>query len=159
MVIGDDREYVRMILDWLDAEGNDKDGTPSELPPGSLCFVAPVVEGTEVKILRGGDDPGTIVASAREGIEGTMAAVREVGAEPAICLLSNCCARGMRLRTFGDGQDEVPEAILPAMDAEIPLFGFYAWGELGRIHGTYQNLAHQYQQHTFVTAVLAVDEE
>lgn len=66
----------------------------------------------------------------------------------------------MRLRTFGtSSNDEVTEAILPAMESEIPLFGFYAWGELGRIKGDYEKLSHQYQQHTFVSAVLAVEGE
>lgn len=45
------------------------------------------------------------------------------------------------------------------MESEIPLFGFYAWGELGRIKGDYEKLSHQYQQHTFVSAVLAVEGE
>jgi len=158
VVVGGGKEYVRMVLNWVGADGKDKDGKDTDVPPGSLCFVAPVVEGTKVKIFSGGDDARAIVCSAEEGIEETMREAKASGAAPALCLLSNCCARGMRLRTFGEsGDDEVSEAIIPAMGKEIPLFGFYAWGELGRIKGKYQGLSHQYQQHTFVSAVIAVE--
>jgi len=76
---------------------------------------------------------------------------------PALCLLSDCCARGMRLRTFRKGNDdEVKEAIAPALGAGVPIFGFYAWGELGRIQGDYQGMKHQYQQHTFVSALVGL---
>ena len=158
VVVGENKQYLRMVLNWIDAEGKDKDGKASELPPGSLCFVAPVVKGTKIKCLAGGDDAPAIVATAKQGIAETMQQVRDAGAEPAVCLLSNCCCRGMRLRTFREGNDdEVTEAILPAMGKEIPLFGFYAWGELGRICGQYEGLSHQYQQHTFVSTVLAIE--
>jgi hypothetical protein len=160
VVIGDEKEYLRMILNWVDADGKDKDGQPSDLPPGSLCFVAPVVDGTKIRILGGGDDARAIVASAQLGMAETLQEASAANAEPALCLLSNCCCRGMRLRTFGSGSDdEVTEAILPAMETEFPLFGFYAWGELGRIKGEYQDLSHQYQQHTFVSAVLAITKD
>jgi hypothetical protein len=86
-----------------------------------------------------------------------VAAARKAGDKPALALLSNCCARGMRLRTFTKGgQDEVRQAILPALGGNVPVFGFYAWGELGRIQGRYQGMTHQYQQHTFVSAVVGV---
>ncbi len=98
-----------MILNWVDADGKDKDGRKADAPPGSLRFVSPVVKGTKVKCLAGGGD-------------------------------------------------EVTEAILPALGANVPVFGFYAWGELGRIRGTYQRLDHQYQQHTFVTSVVGLEE-
>jgi len=160
VVLGEEKEYLRMILNWVDAEGKDKDGNESDLPPGAICFVAPVVNGTKIRILGGGDDADAIVASAQLGVAETLREASSANAEPAICLLSNCCCRGMRLRTFGtSSNDEVTEAILPAMENEIPLFGFYAWGELGRIKGEYEKLSHQYQQHTFVSAVLAVEGE
>jgi len=156
--VSEGKQYVRMVLNWVDKEGKDKDGKEVDAPPGSLCFVAPVVKGTKIKILCGGDDAPAIVASAKQGVGETLAEAEKAGVTPALCLLSNCCARGMRLRTFREGNDdEVIEAIIPAMKTEIPLFGFYAWGELGRIKGEYRGLKHQYQQHTFVTAVVGIE--
>ena len=49
-------------------EGKDKDGKQTDLPAGSLAFVAPVDKGTKVKILAGGRDAKAIVSSARKGI-------------------------------------------------------------------------------------------
>ncbi len=158
VVVSEGNEYIRMILNWVDADGKDKDGKETDVPAGSLAFVAPVVKGTKVKIMAGGQDPRAIVSSAQEGISEMITQAGREGVEPALCLISNCCARGMRLRTFRKGNDdEVTEAIIPAMKDEIPLFGFYAWGELGRIKGEYEGLSHQYQQHTFVSAIVAVE--
>jgi hypothetical protein len=158
VVVDPNKVYLRMVLDWTDPNGKDKNGQPSTLPPGSLKFVAPVAKGSQVRILAGGSDAKAIVASASDGISQTMAEVKAANVKPALCLVSNCCARGMRLRTFRQGNDdEVTEAIIPAMGEEFPLFGFYAWGELGRIKGEYQGMNHQYQQHTFVTAVIGIE--
>jgi len=158
VVVSEGKQYVRMVLNWVDKDGKDKDGKEVDVPPGSLCFVAPVVKGSKINVLCGGECAKSIVQAAQTGVKETMKEARSADFRPAVCLLSNCCARGMRLRTFGEKtDDEVTQAIVPAMGKEIPLFGFYAWGELGRIKGEYQKLSHQYQQHTFVSAVLAVE--
>lgn len=134
--------YLRMVLQWNDETKG-------------LKFVAPVPVGTKVKILKGGDDAQKIVDSAREGIVQSL--YKAGDAKPLVVLLSNCCARGMRLRKFREGnEDEVKLAILPALKeaGDVPIFGFYAWGELGPIAGPFQGLSCMYQQHTFVSAVL-----
>jgi hypothetical protein len=159
VVVAPGKVYLRMILDWVSEDGTNHKGEPTNLPPGSLRFVSPIVEGTKVKILSGGDDARAIVDSAKEGFAQRVDDARRAGTEPALALVSNCCARGMRLRTFRKGHDdEVPEAILPALNADVPVFGFYAYGELGPIRGPYQGLSHQYQQHTFVSALLGLEE-
>ena len=48
-------------------------------------------------------------------------------------------------------------SILPALGKGIPIFGFYAWGELGRIQGDYAGMDHQYQQHTFVSNMIGIE--
>ncbi len=162
VIVGENKVYLRMILDWIDKDGKNMNGEKSNLPPGSLKFVAPIVKGSQVKILSGGSDAKAIVASAHEGISETLAEAKAANVEPVLCLLSDCCARGMRLRMFrGKGNDdEVTEAIVPAMgQEEFPLFGFDAWGELGRIKGQYQGMNHQYQQHTFVTAIVGIGKQ
>ena len=157
VVIAADKVYLRMILDWVDKDGNGREGQPAGAPTGSLRFVSPVVKDTKIKCLAGGDDAWAIVASANRGLAAAVADAKAAGNVPILALVSNCCARGMRLRTFRKGNDdEVTEAILPAIGPGVPVFGFYAWGELGRIRGRYQGLDHQYQQHTFVTAVVTM---
>jgi len=142
VIVGKDKVYLRMVL----AEDKEKKG---------LKFVAAVPVGTKVKILKGGFDAQKIVDSAKEGI--TQSLYKAGDAEPLAVLLSNCCARGMRLREFRKGnEDEVKLAILPALGdkSATPIFGFYAWGELGPIAGPFNGLRCMYQQHTFVSAVI-----
>jgi len=142
VIVSDDKVYLRMVLE----EDKEKKG---------LKFVAAVLEGTKVKILKGGDDPKAILDAAREGITESL---RKAGdAKPLVALLSNCCARGMRLREFRQGDEcEIQGAILPVVNEQggVPIFGFYAWGELGPIAGPFNGLRCMYQQHTFVSAVV-----
>jgi len=154
--LGGGKNYTRMILNWVNG-GKDKDGKKVDVPDGSLMLVAPAVKGTKVFCLACRMKPEPIIASAKNTVAESVAAAKKAGATPAVCLLSNCCARGMRLRTFTrTGNDEIKEAVLPALGKGVPVFGFYAWGELGRIQGDYQGMDHQYQQHTFVSNILGI---
>lgn len=143
VIVAPDKVYLRMVL-----EGDkEKKG---------LRFVAAVPVGTEVKILKGGADASAILASATEGI---VESVKKAGdAKPLVALVSDCCARGARLRKLraSDDECEVRQAILPALgdQAGFPIFGFYAWGELGPIAGPFRGLTCMYQQHTFVSVVV-----
>jgi len=143
VVVAPFKVYLRMVL----AEDKEKK---------ALQFVAPVPVGTRVKILKGGADGAAILASARKG---TLDMLRKAGdAKPLAVLLSDCCARGMRLAQFGKpGDCEIAGGVLPALGvrgAGLPIFGFYAWGELGPIAGPFKGLNCMYQQHTFVSAVI-----
>jgi len=112
--------------------------------------------GTKIKILIGGFDAQAILDSAGEGIAEPLKKAGD--AEPLVALLSDCCARGGRLREFRKSEEcEIKQAILPAMGSKggtFPIFGFYAWGELGPIAGEFGGLPCMYQQHTFVSAVV-----
>jgi len=134
--------YLRMVLEERKEDG-------------ALRFVAAVPVTTKVKILIGGFDAQAILDSAAEGI--TESLNKAGDAKPLVAILSDCCARGGRLREFQTaGECEIKDAILPALGdkAGFPIFGFYAWGELGPIAGEFGGLPCMYQQHTFVSAVL-----
>ena len=155
VVVAPGKVCVRIILDWIDERSRDRDGNPTALPPGALRCVRPVAEGTKVKILKGGDNAKAILDSATRGTVELVDEAERSGADPLVMLLSTCCARGMRLRMFGrGGEDEVLDAIVPVTQRRFPVFGFYAWGELGPTRGAYQGLACQYQEHTFVAVLL-----
>jgi len=143
VVVAPFKVYLRMVL----AEDKEKK---------ALQFVAPVPVGTRLKILKGGADGAAILASAQKGTRDMLA--KAGGAKPLAVLLSDCCARGMRLQQFGKpGDCEIRGGVLPALgrgNAGVPIFGFYAWGELGPIAGPFNGLNCMYQQHTFVSAVL-----
>jgi len=154
--LGKGKNYTRMVLNWA-KDGKDKDDKKVDVPDGSLMFVAPVVKGTSIFCLACEQKPGPIIASARNTVAESVAAAKKAGATPALLMMSNCCARGMRLRTFRKGNDdEIKEAVLPALGKGVPIFGFYAWGELGRIQGSYEGIDHQYQQHTFVSNMVGI---
>jgi len=155
--LGGGKNYTRMVLNWAKG-GKDKDDKDVDVADGSLMFVAPVVEGTDIFGLACQQKPEPIVASAKSSVTESAAAAKAAGAAPAVLLLSNCCARGMRLRTFGESgkNDEIKLAVVPALGEGTPVFGFYAWGELGRIQGDYQGMDHQYQQHTFVSNLVGI---
>jgi len=157
--LGGGKNYTRMILNWAKG-GKDREGKATDAPDGSLMFVAPVVKGTKVFCLACRQKPEPIVASAKIAIGESVAAAKAAGVAPGLCLISDCCARGMRLRTFGGmgTNDEIKEAVLPALGRGVPIFGFYAWGELGRIQGQYEGMKHQYQQHTFVSTLVGIKE-
>jgi len=154
--LGEGKNYTRMVLNWAKG-GKDKDGKEVKVPDGALMFVAPVVKDTAIYCLACEKKPEPIIESAKKTVTESVAAAKAAGAEPALLLMSNCCARGMRLRTFRKGSDdEIKEAVLPALGKDVPIFGFYAWGELGRIKGSYQEMDHQYQQHTFVSNIVGI---
>ncbi|HPD16604.1 MAG TPA: FIST N-terminal domain-containing protein [Planctomycetota bacterium] len=143
VVVAPFRVYLRMVLE------EDKERK-------ALRFVAPVPVGTRVKILKGGADANAILRSAAKG---TAEMLRRAGdAKPLAILLSSCCARGMRLAEFGrPGDCEIAGGVVPALgrrNAGVPIFGFYAWGELGPIAGPFNGLTCMYQQHTFVSAMI-----
>ena len=143
VIVAPGKVYLRMVLE-------------EKKETGALRFVATVPVGTKVKILIGGFDAQKILDSAREGITESLAKAGD--AKPLVALLSDCCARGGRLRQFRKSEDEceIRQAILPAIKGKgtFPIFGFYAWGELGPIAGEFHGLPCMYQQHTFVSAVV-----
>jgi len=141
VIVAPGKVYLRMVLE----ENKEKK---------ALRFVAPVPVGTQVKILKGGADPQAILESAKDGVIQSLYAAGD--AKPVALLISDCCARGMRLAKFRKGNEcEVDDAIRPALGARtVPIFGFYAWGELGPIAGPFAGLGCMYQQHTFVSALI-----
>ncbi len=143
VVVAPFKVYLRMVL----KEDKEKKG---------LLFVAALPVGTRVKVLKGGADGAAVLASARKGTADMLAKAGE--AKPLAVLLSDCCARGMRLQEFGKpGDCEIAGGVAPALGPEnagVPIFGFYAWGELGPIAGPFKGLHCMYQQHTFVSVVL-----
>lgn len=145
LVVGQDKVCLRMVLE----EDKRKD---------ALKFVSAIPEGTEVKILLGGADPKAILDSAATAIKESLAEAGD--ATPKLLLLADSHARGDRLRMFGVGNEcEVQRAILPALGEEqVPIFGFYAWGELGPIGSEFDGLPCMFQQHSFVCAVVTEEE-
>lgn len=139
---GNGHLYVRQILEY-DAKRE------------ALRFISEIPAGSMVHVLKGGQSLQAIYDSAAAGIRSMLE--KAGGREPLALLVSNCCARGFRLDSLAGGLgDEVGNAWLPAMHGkEIPIFSFYAYGEIGPIMGSFKGLNYQYQQHSFVAVMLA----
>lgn len=158
VVLPSQKMYVRMIRNWVNPNGRDSFDNVSPLPPGSLRFDSPIVVGTQMKILY---DEGTIngiLDSAKLSVQQSLNCVRKTSYRPALVIISDCCTRDMRRRFFGGKEIDEAKAITGVMKPDkFPLFGFYAFGQIGPIEGSYRRMNHQFQQHTIISALIAVE--
>lgn len=141
---GIDRRYLRMVLELRE--------------DGAFKVITEVPVGTEIEILGFPARAEAIYASARVGVNDMLG---RADAAPIAVLASDCCARGFRLDGFTENRGcEVTHAIRPALaeaGVQAPLFGFYAYGEIGPIRGPFKGLNYMYQQHTFVSMMIVPD--
>jgi len=169
--LGDDQLYVRMILyekveadtykakeDYQKVYLNEKKrekyvAEAVELPEKSLRFVAEVPVGTNIYGMTYRPDPNIVLRSATLTVERALSQIKS-SEHPLAILTSSCCSRRRRLIRIKPDADEVLEGIKPALVESVPILGFDAWGELGPIHSPFKGLPYQYQQHSFLTAVI-----
>ena len=158
VVLRSGKMYVRMIRNWVNADGKDSFGNVSQLPPGSLRFDSPIVVGTQLKILYDEGTVSGILDSAKLCVRQSLNYVRKTGYQPALVLVSDCCTRDMRRCFFGGKEIDEAKAVVSVMEPDkFPLFGFYAFGQIGPIGGIYRRMNHQFQQHTFISALIATE--
>lgn len=142
-VILGDRVYVRQVLEH-------------DPKRDALRFIAEIPQGTRVYVLKGGDSAERIYQSARDGLKDMLRKAQD--RQPLLVMVSDCCARGFRLKKFTAGKgDEVLDAWIPALGTrEVPIFSLDAYGEIGHIAKEFKGLIYQYQQHSFVSLMLVV---
>jgi hypothetical protein len=152
--------YLQMILNWADLFGRDKDGRKSNLPPGSLRLASKLEKGTPLRVLRGGDSADAIVSSAHRCVRNLLKVADDEELVPQLLFVSSCCMRGMRLRAYRRGEiEETRDGIIKAMGEDpFPMFGFYAFGEIGPLGGKYKGLSTRFQQNMFLAALIAIDD-
>ena len=161
-----DRRYNRMVLEWRNKDG--KVGTREDygMEPGqeaALRFIAEIPEGSMVQVMGYTGTTASINDSAKAAVADMLKQAEAGKVKPLVVMTSDCCTRGSRLirfsQTEGKASDEVKDGIRPAYPGKkLPVFGFYAYGEIGPIRGPFQGLNYQYQQHTFVGMTLAATE-
>ncbi len=95
---------------------------------GSLTCAAEVPEGSEVRLMIG-DIENAILGSK----EATRMAMRELGdAKPKAVIVFNCIARK---KLFGSRAGEEIDAIKEVVGENVPLIGFYTYGEQAPMGG------------------------
>ncbi len=145
-----------MILNWTDADGFDKDGRQTGLPPGALRVRSPVTPGTQLRVLKGGSGSGAITDAARRC---TRELIRRAGGMPLCLLAGDCCMRGMRFRIArAEGEDAVRDGPLAGMgDTPFPLFGFRTFGGFGPLRAGQRAARFPFRQNTFAAVLIAAD--
>ncbi|MCK5114744.1 MAG: FIST C-terminal domain-containing protein, partial [Phycisphaerae bacterium] len=158
VVLRSKKMYVRMIRNWVGGDGKDSFGNASQLPRGALRFDSPIVVGAQLKILYDEGTANQITDSAARGVKQSLDIAKKRNARPALVLVSDCCTRDMRRCFFGGAKADEAKAVVAAMKPDvIPLFGFYAFGQIGPIGGIYRRMNHQFQQHTFISALITTE--
>ena len=100
---------------------------------GSITCAAEIPEGAEVQLMIGSRE--TAVAVAREAA--SYALNQLDGANPKAIIIFNCIARN---KLFGEHAGEEITAIQEVLGKDVPLIGFYTYGEQAPLGGEVRNL-------------------
>ena len=99
---------------------------------GSITCAAEIPEGSEVQLMIGSREEAVKVAK-QAGEE----AMSELGGTPKAVIIFNCIARS---KLFGERAGDEITAIQEAVGKDIPLIGFYTYGEQAPLGGEVRNI-------------------
>lgn len=118
---------------------------------GSITCAAEIPEGSDVQLMIGSREEAVKVAK-----EAASKACEQLqGAEPKAVVIFNCIARN---KLFGDKSGDEIDAIQEAIGQDVPLIGFYTYGEQAPIDGEVVNIKKcnpAFHNETVVICVLA----
>ncbi len=118
---------------------------------GSITCAAEIPEGSEIRLMIGSREEAVKVAK----IAAENAVAQLDGSEPKAVIIFNCIARN---KLFGDRSGEEINAIQQAIGKEVPLIGFYTYGEQAPLGGEVRNVEQcksAFHNETVVICVLA----
>lgn len=100
---------------------------------GSITCAAEIPQGSEIQLMVGSREEAVKVAK-----EAAQNAVSQLeGAAPKAAIIFNCIARN---KLFGEHAGDEIEAIQEAIGAQVPLIGFYTYGEQAPLGGEVRNI-------------------
>ncbi|HEY4516267.1 MAG TPA: FIST N-terminal domain-containing protein [Candidatus Paceibacterota bacterium] len=118
---------------------------------GSITCAAEIPEGSDIRLMVGSREEAVKVAKAA-----AISAVEQLGGEkPKAVIIFNCIARS---KLFGDRSGEEIDAIQEAVGTDVPLIGFYTYGEQAPLGGEVRNIEKcnpAFHNETVVICVLA----
>lgn len=138
----------------LKVEGNDEMLIRDPLTVdqnGSITCAAEIPEGSEVRLMIGSIEEAVKVSK----IAAKGALEQLEGATPKAIIVFNCIARS---KLFGQRSGEEISAIQEVLGREVPLIGFYTYGEQAPMNGEVKNINQcnsAFHNETVVIAVLA----
>jgi hypothetical protein len=89
---------------------------------GEITCAAEIPEGSEIRLMLG--DREKAIQAAKEAAEGALVQLK--GAKPKVAFVFNCVAR---YKLLGERIGEEIAAIQSVLGREVPLIGFYTYGE------------------------------
>lgn len=100
---------------------------------GSITCAAEIPEGSEIRLMVGSREEAVKVA--RMAAQNAIAQLN--GASPKAVIIFNCIARN---KLFGERAGDEIEAIQEVIGKEVPLIGFYTYGEQAPLGGEVKNI-------------------
>lgn len=101
---------------------------------GSITCAAEIPEGAEIRLMIGSKEKA--VEAAREAAGHLMKEFVTDKAKPKFILMFNCIARE---KLFSQKAKEEIDAVMEIIGKEVPLLGFYTYGEQAPINGEYRD--------------------
>ncbi len=95
---------------------------------GEITCAAEIPEGSEIRLMLG--DPEKAIQSAREAAENALKQLK--GKNPKVIFVFDCIARS---KLLGNRRNEEIEAIQAVLGKDVPLIGFYTYGEKAPLAG------------------------
>jgi len=95
---------------------------------GEINCAAEIPQGVEIRLMLG--DSEKAMQAAKEAAEGALAQLK--GAKPKVIFVFNCIARW---KLLGPKIGEEIKAIQEVLGKEVPLIGFYTYGEIAPLGG------------------------
>lgn len=118
---------------------------------GSITCAAEIPEGSTVRLMIGSTEEAVKVAR-----EAAQTALKQLeGAAPQAIIIFNCIARN---KLFGERSGEEINAIQEVLGRDVPLIGFYTYGEQAPLGGEVKNIEKcnpAFHNETVVITVLA----
>ncbi|OGI73627.1 hypothetical protein A3D42_01500 [Candidatus Nomurabacteria bacterium RIFCSPHIGHO2_02_FULL_41_18] len=118
---------------------------------GSITCAAEIPEGSEVRLMVGSREDAVKVAK----VAAQEAVLQLEGAQPKAVIIFNCIARN---KLFGEKSGDEIIAIREAIGKDVPLIGFYTYGEQAPLGGEVKNIEQcnsAFHNETVVICVLA----
>ncbi len=118
---------------------------------GSITCAAEIPEGSDIQLMVGSREEAVKVA--KEAAQNAMGQLD--GAEPKAVIIFNCIARS---KLFGERSGDEISAIQEAIGPQVPLIGFYTYGEQAPLGGEVRNLEKcnpAFHNETVVICILA----
>ncbi len=103
------------------------------LDDGSIRCAAEIPEGSEIRLMIGSKEEA--VEAAQDAADKSKKGL--VGKEPKAAIIFNCIARK---NLFGEEARDEINAIRESIGANVPMIGFYTYGEQAPIDGVTQNM-------------------